>query len=235
MSGELSSLSFFDYHASSVAPELLDACALLFSSAYGVWSPDGPRPGHNVKLSAKRLQALLLFDLNTCRLAVAETLTGEVIAQAFYCNFPYKPVGLSQTQRAVWITQLVVKTEYRRQHIARKLLTVACSDKGLFACCLVSCNPLAVLALYSAVGKHHDHVATANHAESIIKASKVPYIQGKQTRISGGALPSSSVMMTDFHVRHPHVLSNPAVMKDWKLGSLCPGEEFLAIVYQPIT
>ena len=90
MSGGLPSLSFFDYHASSVAPELLDARATLFSSAYGVWSPSGPRPGHNVKLSAKRLQALLLFDPNTCRLAVAKTLTGEVIPQAFYCNFPYK-------------------------------------------------------------------------------------------------------------------------------------------------
>ena len=232
-SGGLPTLSFSDYHASSVSPELLDACATLFSSAYGVWSPNGPRPGHNVKLSARRLQALLLFDPNTCRLAIAKTLTGEVIAQAFYCNFPYKLVGLSQTQRVVWITQLVVKAEYRRRHIARKLLTAACSDKGLFACCLVSCNPLAVLALYSAVGNHHDHVATATHAESIVKASKVPYIQGKKTRISGGALPGSSVMMTDFHVCHPHVLSNQAVMKNWKLGSLCPGDEFLAIVFQP--
>ena len=183
MSGGQPSLNFFDYHASSVSAELLDACATLFSSAYGVWSPNGPKPGHNVKLSATRLQALLLFNPDTCRLAVAKTLTGEVIAQAFYCNFPYTPVGLSQTQRVVWITQLVVKSEYRGQHIATKLLTAACSDKGLFACCLVSCNPLAVLALYSAVGNHHDHVATATHAESIVIASRIPYIQGKQTRM----------------------------------------------------
>ena len=170
------------------------------------------------------------------RLAVAETLTGEIIAQAFYCNFPYKAAGWSQAHRVVWITQLVVKAEYRGQHIARKLLKAACSDKGLFACCLASCNPLAVLALYSAVGDHHDHVATATHAESIIDASKVPYLQGKQTSFSGDGLPTSSVVMTDFHVRHPNVLlSSQAIREDWELGSLCPGEEFLAIVFQPRT
>lgn len=105
----------------------------------------------------------------------------------------------------------------------------------MFACCLVSCNPLAVLALYSAVGNHHDHVATATHAERIVKASKVPYIQGKQTRISVGALPNSSVMITDFDVCHPNMVSSQAVMKEWKLGSLRPGEEFLAVVFQPRT
>lgn len=235
MSERVLSLSFFDYHASSISPRLLDACARLFSSDYGVWSENGPRPGDNVKLTAKKLKASLLFDPNSCRLAVAETLTGAVIAQAFYCNFPYKAAGCSQTQRVVWITQLVVKAEYRGQHIARKLLKAACSDKGLFACCLASCNPLAVLALYSAVGNHHDHAATATHAESIINASKVPYLQGKQTSFSGVALPTSSVVMTDFHVCHPNVLSNQAIMQDWKLGSLCPGEEFLAIVFQPKT
>ena len=235
MSRRVPALSFFDYHASSVPPRLLDACATLFSSDYAVWSENGPRPGGKVKLTARQLKALLLFDPNTCRLAVAETLTGEVIAQAFYCNFPYKAAGWSQTQRVVWITQLVVKAEYRGQHIARKLLKAACSDKGLFACCLASCNPVAVLALYSAVGNHHDDAATATHAKSIINASKVPYLQGKQTSFCGVALPSSSVVMTDFHVCHPDVLSNQAVMKDWKLGSLCPGEEFLAVVFLPRT
>ena len=86
--------------------------------------------------------------------------------------------------------------------------------------------------LQCASGNHHDHVATASHAERLVKASKVPYIQGKQTRISGGTLPNSSVMIT---VCHPNLVYSQAVMKDWKLGSLRPGEEFLAVVSQPRT
>lgn len=225
MTEQLPPLSFFDFHALDISREVLDACAVLFSSDYGVWSDDGPWPGHNVKLSARKLQALLLFDSDTCRLAVAKTVKGEVVAHAFYCNFPYVPAG----QRVVWITQLVVKTEYRGQHIARTLLKSACGDKGLFACCLVSCNPLAVRALCSAVGRQPDLYETAAHVERLVEASSIPYIQGKQIKVSPGH-EECSKMLTDFHVCHPHVKRD---VHTWKLGSLQPGEEFLAIVFPP--
>ena len=179
MSSRLPPLSFLDLHTLDVSPEVLEACAALFSSDYGVWSQAGPKPGYHVKLSASKLQNLLLFDPDTCRLAIAKTLTGEVIGHAFYCNFPYKPSG----QRVVWISQLVVKTEYRGQHISRKLLRSACGDQGLFACCLVSCNPIAVMALCSAVDGDPNLVATAAHVERIVKASRIPYIQGKHIEI----------------------------------------------------
>lgn len=229
MSRQLPPLSFVDLHALDVSSEILDACAALFSSDYGIWSQAGPRPGHNVELSARALRASLLFDPDTCRLAVAKTLAGEVIGQAFYCNFPYKPAG----QRVVWITQLVVKTEYRGQHIARKLLRSACGDHGLFACCLVSCNPIAVMALCSAVGSDPNLVATAVHIGRIVKASGVPYIQGRPITINSEY--SCSKMATAFHVCHPEMIPSHMFMRKWKLGSVLPGEEFVAVIFPPGT
>lgn len=182
-----------------------------------------------MELSARRLRASLLFDADTCRLAVAKTLAGEVIGQAFYCNFPYKPAD----QRVVWITQLVVKTEYRGQHIARKLLRSACGDQGLYACCLVSCNPIAVMALCSAVGSDPNLVATAVHIEEIVKASRVPYIQGRPIMINPEH--SCSKMVTAFHVCHPEMITSHTFMREWKLGSLLPGDEFVAVILPPGT
>ena len=226
MRGSSPSISFSDYSSSEVSPDLLRRCATLFSTHYGIWSDQGLRPGQSVIMTADKLKSLMLFDQDKCCLAVARTSDGSVVGQAFYCEFIYEPVN----QQVVWITQLVVTPEYRRQHVATNLVQSACAKKSLFACGLVSCNPLAVLALYSALGKQHHHDLIVKHAYSIAQASGVPYIRGKQVRITQSATSCSSVMLTDFHVCHPSFIMSD-ICDNWQLGTLNPGDEFLAMVF----
>ncbi len=222
-----SPFSLFDYHKLAIPEDLVAECAQLFSNYYGVWAEEGHKPVHKVQLGPARLTAQCLFDTDTCRVVIARHITGELVGQAFYCSFMYK----SLQKKVVWITQLVVKEEFRGCHLARKLLTLACEDKGLFACCLVSCHPYAVLALESALGKKCDLAMTALHAKAVVQDSKIAYTRDKAIEVSVGGSLKRSVVQTNYHVSHCDVDARRAALPSWHLGPLHAGEEYLAMVF----
>ena len=219
--------SFSDFHMRDVSDDLIKECAKLFSEHYGVWNAKGFKPGHHVQLSPQRLRTEYLFDPDTCRLAVARHTSGELAAQAFYCNFLYVPSG----KHVVWITQLVVKSKFRGCHLARKLLVQPCSDKGLFACALVTSHPYAVRALESATNRQCDPGLTFLHVERIVKASCIPYPQDRQSVVSvqGDGKQRRRVLLTDFQVDHTEADQRHMALANWQLGDLEDGENFLAI------
>jgi hypothetical protein len=180
-----------------------------------------------VQLSAHRLRAQCLFDPDTCRLAVARHTSGELVGQAFYCNFLYKPSG----RRVVWVTQLVVSSKYRGCHLSTTMLVQPCADTNIFACGLVSSHPYAVKALESATKTICDHALTLLHAERIVRASRVSYIQDRPLVISMADTSRRSVMVTDFQVCHEEADAKRSALADWRLGPLESGEEFLALVF----
>ena len=206
---------------------LIKECAQLFSDHYGFWNEQGYKPGGSVQLSAHRLRAQCLFDPNTCRLAVARHTSGELAGQAFYCDFLYKPSG----RRVIWVTQLVVSSKYRGCRLSTTMLVQPCANKNIFACGLVSSHPYAVKALESASKTICDHALTLLHAERIVRASRVSYIQDRPLVISMAGTSRQSVMVTDFQVCHKEVDAKRSALADWQLGPLESGEEFLALAF----
>ena len=219
--------SFADYHMQDVSEALIKECAQLFSDNYGFWNDQGYKPGDSVQLSARRLREQCLFDPNTCRLAVARHTSGELAGQVFYCDFLYKPSG----HGVVWVTQLVVSSKYRGCHLSTTMLVQPCANKNIFACGLVSSHPYAVKALESATKTICDHALTLLHANEIVRASRVSYIQDRPMVISMTDTLRRSVMVTDFQVCHKQVDAQRSALADWRLGPLESGEEFLALVF----
>ena len=72
-----------------VSDDQLAKCATLFSSHYGIWGNQGPNPGEAVRLSPKRLRTDYLFS-KECFLITGETKDEKLIAQAFFCRFPFR-------------------------------------------------------------------------------------------------------------------------------------------------
>lgn len=115
---------------------------MLFSKDYGIWGPKGFKPGGNVKLSDQRLKEKFIFN-ETCSICVAkhnDRLVGYSIYTKFICAYRGK---------VVWITQLVVDSNFRGQKIAQNLIHRSL-DTNWTICGLVSSHPYAIRALEKA-------------------------------------------------------------------------------------
>jgi GNAT superfamily N-acetyltransferase len=230
-----------DGAASGVPAEVLESCASLFSSHYGVWSrleehrerlrAFKGQPGAPVKMSAARLRSLMLFD-STCGVVVAES-DGSPVGHAFFATF------MTGDGKAIrWITQLVVHADFRRRGIAIGLITTASPDRrNLFALGLVSSHPAAVRALEGAAGSRCSADVNARYAATVMAAHSVPYLKGAQLHLTSN--PDACTVNTDFLVDHAGLLPilaaevesgklNPS--RPWQLGAHLPeGHEFFAL------
>jgi GNAT superfamily N-acetyltransferase len=226
------------YEPEPVPTHVLEACAALFSTQYGVWSSleehqeqlssFKAQPGQSVKMSAKRLAAMMLFD-QTCGVVVAQTHDGTIVGHAFFATFH------SSNERHIrWITQLVVDAACRERGIAVSLINIAMVDKqGMFAVGLVSSHPAAVRALETAAGVRCSAVYNQQYASDILSACTVPYL--KIAKLAS----NSYTIDTSFLVDHTEVLRILAAdvfrgkvepTRAWQLGERLPeGHEFLAL------
>jgi len=91
----------------------------------------------------------------------------------------------------------------------------------------VSSHPHAVRALERAKSKSCDPKEISKHAESLITASGITYVQGCPLVLSADC----SVINTHFFVDHTEVNELLNKESDWKLGPLNDGEEFFAFVF----
>lgn len=78
--------------ANQVTDRDLQRSSQLYSNHYGVWgdnpTPNGPPKEARVRMSAKTLREMLLFDDETCFLILAEDTEADVVVgQAFVCRF----------------------------------------------------------------------------------------------------------------------------------------------------
>lgn len=219
-----------------VPPEVLSACAELFSTQYGIWSRRDEhvsklqtfklKPGTPVKMSAERLKSLLFDD--HCAVVVARV--GErIVGHAFFTTFP-SPAGLVR-----WITQLVVHEEMRGKRIATLLLMHVLGGDKPYAMALVSSHPAAVRALEGATFVRCTPAVNQRIAAGVLQACTVPYLKGNLASLSANCC----LVDTAFFVDHANVLEllakerkNNADDPDraWQLGELPEGHEFLALV-----
>ena len=193
--------------AGSCTDDIITKCAALFSSHYGVWESTGKR----VSLSPAKLKALCMHS-ESCGLVYAE----ENKAIVGHCFF----VGVGQT---VWITQLVVHSDFRGRGVATTMLHMALGLDWQLAC-IVSSHPYAIRGFEHAAGLR------AVRDPLVMEACPVPYLKGKRAVVDE----HQSVVDTEFPISHAEiepVLCAEVLAGKWRLGNALPkGHEFLAVV-----
>ncbi|CAF0951212.1 unnamed protein product [Adineta steineri] len=245
----VSPISYTCIPYSFLTDRILEKCSTLFNNNYGIWAHDAPlhsnntlKAGSRVKLGIKRLRELLLFN-DHCFLVVAEIRSSDndqfqLIGHAFCTYAKYDPLN----GNAVWITQLVVDSSYRRQGVAGTLLSMATNNvEDVVIAGLVSSNPYAVMSLCNACNRIPINLKfIGDHAENVIRVCNIPYLS--HTQVVGSVFDKQSPLIvdihhqpislakTDFFVDHNEILIIlKKISKKWFLGPLLDGHEFLVV------
>ena len=137
------SLIYRSKEAGKMSQEEIDQCSKLFSENYGIWSDKGPKPGENIKLSPQKIKSDFVDKPD--RFVAMVFYNKELIGQAFYLRRKIPKKGV-----LTWILQLVVKKEYRGNHIGTKLMHSIWNLSDSYACGLYTSNPKTIKALEKA-------------------------------------------------------------------------------------
>jgi GNAT superfamily N-acetyltransferase len=226
-----SHITFTVQSAATVTSSQLEGCANLFSAHYGVWG-DGAPPslrGQRVRLSANKLREQYLFNEDCC-LATATLPDGTIVGHAFATVFHDEMVG----GQFSWITQLVVDSQYRSQGVASKLCQLAWDVDAVAGCGIVTSHPHAIKALEKAT-RRHCKPGMIDHARSLLKASRIPYLQDCMVSCQSDGS-GMCVVDSNFFVDHTEV-DQLVTFQPARLGlrQLEAGHEFVAFTLRSWT
>jgi hypothetical protein len=161
-----------------------------------------------------------------CRLAIASDGPFEkaIVGHVFYKRFRVNKLK----RDVIWITQMVVNSNYRHQKIAQTLLHAI---MGTTCTCigLASSHPYAVLALEKAVGRSAkaSQAFARAFANDIITESGIPYLMGKEFLFQDDLC----LINTEFFVDHDEPQAAlDSIGQSWELGPLRDGHEFVAVI-----
>lgn len=235
------SITYNVVSGTAISDDLMESCAQLFSTNYGIWGEEArniskyTKPGQPFKMTGSKLrsQSASIPDhtvLVTC--FQNEKLVGHAFASVW--SFEGGVVG--------WITQLVVHKNLRKRYIATQMLQtlkVHPLFRRVTAVGLVSSHPAACTALakYANVGVYAvDLSFIREHAAKALEASPIDYIKSAQLRgdlfqenSDTGAVSSA---FTEFYVDHAEPLKALEQFKAkgrWCLGELQEGHEWLVL------
>jgi SAM-dependent methyltransferase/GNAT superfamily N-acetyltransferase len=208
-------------------PQFVRECVELYSQEYGVWGPGGPVPGGQVQIGAVRFCELVDDDAVgiACAYAGAE-LVG-------YCVAAW--IDTADKGRLAWVSQLVVRTTYRRVRVATTLLYSTWQFSDCYAWGLVTASPFAVRALETATRRPcRASLIVSDGAEILpLVAEHVRYVPSGLVIEDGRPQPRVD---TEFYVSHDDI---PAMRKraargerPWHLGELREGEEWFACTFR---
>ncbi len=199
----------------------LTQCSELFSKDYGVYSFEDPkgRSGKQVKMSPEYYKRYYIKDNHRVALAKHEN---KIIAQAFYIREKLKDGVVT------WVLQLVVDKEWRKCGIGSKLLHSIWGFSSDYAWGLATANPFTVKTLETATLRRVNPSNIIEHIELIEKmCNSIHFIRGFELN------ECKSVVDTQFYVDHSEIeQSLNAYGKDWILGDLSPGYEWLAFTFR---
>ena len=207
---------------------IAERCSHLYSEHYGRWSPQHPtRAGQRIRLSSKRMTEWL--DDEQASLHYVEH-RGEMVAYAITVRTKVKDFG-----DVAWVTQLVVHSDFRKQGIARKLLSTAWGFTDFQCWGLLSANPYAVRALERATRRRCDAGRIAKNAKRLLRigSEHVKYVTEESVLLS---TPSAARVNTEFYLDHASIASKLTDVTragvPWLLGELPEGWEWLAFTFQ---
>ncbi|NGZ25316.1 MAG: GNAT family N-acetyltransferase [Magnetococcales bacterium] len=219
----------FTWHPKEwVTEKLVREYAQFYSSHYGYWkSSVDSNEKRRVRLSAEKIKEW--FEPEGNNIAEARR-KGELIGYAIAIQ------GTSPKGKKIsWVTQLVVHEQYRDRGIGKRLLFSFWSFSDFYAWGLASSNPYAIRALEKATRRRCDPLRIKAHKNLILNFGKqrVSYIQQAKETVVGK---TQSVINTNFHVDHSQIGSMIAKVttenKNWSLGPLQEGWEWLAFTFQ---
>ncbi|KAI3655745.1 hypothetical protein MP638_003248 [Amoeboaphelidium occidentale] len=133
----------------------------------------------------------------------------------------------------MWITQLVVDAKYRGRRISSTLCNMACGSRLLFACGLVSSNPLAIRSFQRALGLPIlIDESTVAYAKILVGKLQIPYMSTVSYDVFQRAEDrlAQCVAHTGFFVDHAEVNQIRKDLSKWPLDELQDGDEYLAII-----
>lgn len=241
-----------------IPDNVIQEAATLFSQHYGIWSPFaeaklGRRAGHRVQMSPNKLrdECLPAGGRNTLVRAVVD---GDTIGHVCACRWdiPIASRDIEPTSwkdRICWVTQLVVRSDFRRQGIATKILRHlrAQQDDGTIAFGILSSHPAAILAFLRAFPNGHWISRFESSGEDLqflkttMSVSPVRYVKSavfdelRREQTLGDALIGSAD--THFYVDHmePEVALEDlrSSGKTSPFGNLDEGFEYLAVTINP--
>jgi 2-polyprenyl-3-methyl-5-hydroxy-6-metoxy-1,4-benzoquinol methylase len=213
-------------HGHSVDSDLISEMSMLYSEHYGVWGPNGTKPGEPIRLSAEHIRKYLTRD----SLVVWATAFGSLIGYAIAIHADIPDCG-----KVAWITQLVVHQEHRQVDVGKTLLFTIWKFSDHFAWGLLSANPYAIRALEKATRRRCQPEFIAEHASELLVLGKkqVHYLETSRGFVINE---KESRVNSAFHLDHselPTMLeSATGAMKPWVLGSLQEGWEWFAFTFR---
>jgi 2-polyprenyl-3-methyl-5-hydroxy-6-metoxy-1,4-benzoquinol methylase/GNAT superfamily N-acetyltransferase len=209
-----------------VSADMLAKFADLYSQHYGVWGPEGVRPGERIRLTPERVKEWLGDKTHI----VWATALGELVGYAITVQSAIENIG-----DIAWVTQLVVHEEHRDRDVGKRLLFTAWKFTDFFAWGLLSANPYAVRALEKATRRRCIPKRVRQNVNELKKfgAEFIHYVcadsrivlEDEEARIDSG-------FFID-HSQLPRMLKS--VQRDgnhWTLGELPPGWEWFAFTFR---
>jgi hypothetical protein len=162
----------------------------LFNRHYGVWSEFGPRPGQPVEMSLRRFH-----ELHGDPDKISMYSQSKEIGQYNNTTFEYK------TSTVIWINQLVVHQDYRRQGVAKTLVSWLPKSDYLG---VASANKVTI-------GLVKGTPVNQEKFKEIIESCPIPFIKNNTTQLSAKKIYSNFFIESQ----------DP---------SLFPGQEYIEVV-----
>lgn len=200
-------------------------------------------------MNKNRLQAECLPSNGICSY-VRVTIEGRLVGNTFACRWACKG------KIVCWITQLVIHREFRERGLAVGLLSLLRRNDDMYYG-IASSHPAACLAAAKAFGGEGSSLLTfqeftdiltggiemadagfiRDNAEAIIKVSPVAYVRGAKCHgrlfdpedVSGAVSSVDTGFLVD-HEEPFRVLKRVRERRNWPLGELLDGHEFLLIM-----
>ncbi len=212
-------------HTTEKYEKLVEECAELYSSHYGIWSSkSGFDHGSRIRLSKDRILEWLDDNASLYYAKEGEKLIGYAIA--FVKKVP-KYGGFS------WVTQLVVHSDYRNQSVAKKLLHAIWGFTDNYAWGIVTSNPYAVRALEKATRRRGDTQRIKHNLKKILSIGE-EYISYINKDMDVVVDKSGASINTSFFVDHSDVedkITNVTNNVPWVYGNLQEGWEWLVFTF----
>ncbi|KAM3514593.1 hypothetical protein MY11210_001828 [Beauveria gryllotalpidicola] len=223
----------YETFASSEVPEaMMVEAATLFNENYGTWGEKSLKPGYPVHLSARRLRKQYLPD-TSLSFYTSVTVDGVLAGNAFSCRWNHAG------KTVCWVTQLVVRKEYRERGLAGGLLRALKGDNDdMYG--IMSSHPAACLAAAAAFSTTIEKVSLdfiSKNAQGVMGVSPIPYI--RDAKLCGTIFDVNdstgliSGVDTSFFVNHKEPFEALEIIRkslEWPFGDLPDGHEYLLIV-----
>lgn len=222
----MSSITYKVKNIMDMSESEIAECARLFSNNYGYYRDDAPhKAGNRIRMSPDFFRRRFLHE--DVHIAVAKS-GSHVVGQAVYIRKKYPKLGTM-----TWVLQLVVSEKHRKHGIGSRLLYSIWGMSDDFAWGLATANPCTVKALENATLRKCDPACIKKNLTEIKKlASEVGFVAADKYCVTD----ERSVVDTGFYVDNTEFMTTYQSIKDWRLGELQPGFEWLAFTFreQPI-